>query len=66
MRNDYKLEYLTIILIAIGLIATGLSLLGIHCEYGTIYGLIFGICEMVSGLLLLIRTLLDIKKHYRK
>ena len=66
MRNDDKLEYLTIILIAIGLIATGLSLLGIHCEYGTIYGLIFGICEMVSGLLLLIRTLLDIKNHYRK
>ena len=66
MRNDDKLEYLTIILIAIGLIATGLSLLGIHCEYGTIYGLVLGICEMVLGLLLLIRTLLDIKKHYRK
>ena len=66
MRNDDKLEYLTIVLIAIGLIATGLSLLGIHCEYGTIYGLILGICEMVSGLLLLIRALLDIKKHYRK
>ena len=66
MRNDDKLEYLTIILIAIGFIATGLKLLGIHCEYGTIYGLALGICEMVLGLVLLIRTLLDIKKHYRK
>ena len=66
MRNDDKLEYLTIILIAIGLIATGLSLLGIHCEYGTIYGLIWGICEMVLGFVLLIRTLLDIKNHYKK
>ena len=66
MRNDDKLEYLTIILIAIALIATGLRLLGIHCEYGTIYGLILGICEMVFGLVLLIRTLLDIKNHYKK
>ena len=66
MRNDDKLEYLTIILIAIGLIATGLRLLGIHCEYGTTYGLIFGICEMVLGLVLFIRTLLDIKNHYKK
>ena len=66
MRNNDKLEYLEIILIAIGLIATGLSLLGIHCEYGTIYGLIFGICEMVLGVVLLIRTLLDIKNHYKK
>ena len=66
MRNDDKLEYLTIILIAIGLIATGLSLLGIHCEYGTIYGLILGVCEMALGLLLLIRTLLDIKNRYKK
>ena len=66
MRNDDKLEYLTIILIAIGCIVTGLRLLGIHCEYGTIYGLIIAICEMVFGLILLIRTLLDIKKHYRK
>ena len=66
MRNDDKLEYLTIILIAIGLIVTGLRLLGIHCEYGTIYGLVLGICEVVLGLVLLIRTLLDIKKHYRK
>ena len=66
MRNDDKLEYLTIILIAIGLIATGLRLLGIHCAYATIYGLVVGICQMVLGLVLLIRTLLDIKKHYRK
>lgn len=66
MRTSDKLEYLTIILIAIGFIATGLKLLGIHCEYGTIYGLVLGICEMVLGLVLLIRTLLDIKKHYRK
>ena len=66
MRNDDKLEYLTIILIAIGLIATGLRLLGIHCEYGTIYGLIIAICEMVLGFVLLIRTLLDIKNHYKK
>ena len=66
MRNNDKLEYLEIILIAIGLIATGLVILWIHCEYGTIYGLILGICEMVLGLVLLIRTLLDIKKHYRK
>ena len=66
MINNDKLEYLEIILIAIGLIATGLSLLGIHCEYGTIYGLILGICEMVLGVLLLIRTLLDIKNHYKK
>ena len=66
MRNNDKIEYLEIILIAIGLIATGLSLLGIHCEYGTIYGLILGICEMVLGLVLLISTLLDIKNHYKK
>ena len=66
MRNNDKLEYLEIILIAIGLIATGLNLLGIHCEYGTIYGLILGICEMVLGFVLLIRTLLDIKNHYKK
>ena len=66
MINDDKLEYLTIILLAIGFIATGLRLLGIHCEYGTIYGLIIAICEMVLGLVLLVRTLLDIKKHYRK
>ena len=66
MRNDDKLEYLTIILIAIGLIATGLSLLGIHCEYGTIYGLILGICEMVLGFVLFIKTLLDIKNRYKK
>ena len=66
MRNDDKLEYLEIILIAIGLIATGLVILGIDCKYGTIYGLILGICEMVLGFVLLIRTLLDIKKHYRK
>ena len=66
MRNDDKLEYLTIILIAIGLIATGLRLLGIHCEYGTIYGLILGICEMVLGFVLFIKTLLDIKNHYKK
>ena len=66
MRNNDKLEYLAIILIAIGLIATGLGILGIDCKYGTIYRLILGICEMVLGLVLLIRTLLDIKKHYRK
>ena len=66
MRNNDKLEYLAIILISIGLKATGLGILGIDCKYGTIYGLIFGICEMVLGLVLLIRTLLDIKKHYRK
>ena len=66
MRNDDKIEYLEIILIAIGLIATGLVILGIHCEYGTIYGLILGICEMVLGFVLLIRTLLDIKNHYKK
>ena len=66
MRNDDKLEYLTIILIAIGFIATGLRLLNIYCEYGDIYGLIIAICEMVFGLILLIRTLLHIKKHYGK
>ena len=55
MRNDDKLEYLEIILIAIGLIATGLVILGIDCKYGTIYGLI-----------LLVRTLLHIKRHYSK
>ena len=66
MRNNDKLEYLEIILIAIGFIATGLVILGIDCKYGTIYGLILGICEMVLGLVLLIRTLLDIKKHYKK
>ena len=66
MRNNDKLEYLTIILLAIGFIVTGLGLLNIYCEYGAIYGLILGICEMVLGLVLLIRTLLDIKNHYRK
>lgn len=66
MMNDDKLEYLTIILIAIGFIVTGLGLLGIYCEYGAIYGLIIAICEMVFGLILLIRTLLHIKKHYGK
>ena len=49
MRSNDKLEYLEIILIAIGLIATGLVILGIDCKYGTIYGLILGICEMVLG-----------------
>ena len=62
MRNNDKIEYLEIILIAIGLIATGLVILWIDCKYG----LILGICEMVLGLVLLIRTLLYIKKHYRK
>lgn len=62
MRNNDKLEYLGIILIAIGLIATGLVILGIDCKYG----LILGICEMVLGFVLLIITLLDIKKHYIK
>ena len=66
MMNNDKLEYLTIILIAIGLIATGLVILWIDCKYGTIYGLILGICEMVVGFVLLIRTLVYIKKHYRK
>ena len=66
MRNDDKLEYLTIILIAIGFIATGLRLLGIYCEYGDIYGLIIAICEIVFGLILLVRTLLHIKRHYSK
>ena len=66
MRNDDKLEYLTIILIAIGFIATGLRLLNIYCEYGSIYGLIIAICEMVFGLILLVRTLLHIKRHYSK
>ena len=66
MRNNDKLEYLTIILLAIGFIVTGLGLLGIYCEYGTIYGLIIAICEMVFGLVLLVRTLLHIKKHYSK
>ena len=66
MRNDDKLEYLTIIIIAIGSIVTGLGLLNIYCEYGAIYGLIIAICEMVFGLVLLIRTLLHIKKHYGK
>ena len=66
MFNNDKLEYLEIILIAIGLIATGLVILVIDCKYGTIYGLILGICEMVLGLALLIRTLLYIKNHYKK
>ena len=66
MRNDDKLEYLEIILIAIGLIATGLGLLNIYCEYGAIYGLIIAICEMVFGLILLVRTLIHIKRHYSK
>ncbi len=66
MRNNDKLEYLAIILIAIVLIATGLGILCIDCKYGTIYGIIMGICEIVLGLALLIRTLLDIKKHYKK
>ena len=66
MRNNDKLEYLAIILIAIGLIVIGLGILVIDCKYGTIYGIIMGICEIVLGLALLIRTLLDIKKHYRK
>ena len=66
MRNNDKLEYLTIILLAIGFIVTGLGLLNIYCEYGAIYGLIIAICEMVFGLILLIRTLLHIKKHYGK
>ena len=66
MRNNDKLEYLEIILIAIGLIAIGLVILGIDCKYGTIYVLILGICEMVLGLVLLIRTLLYIKNHYKK
>ena len=66
MINNDKLEYLAIILIAIGLIVIGLGILGIDCKYGTIYGIIMGICEIVLGLALLIRTLLDIKKHYKK
>ena len=66
MRNDDKLEYLTIILITIGFIATGLRLLNIYCEYGAIYGLIIAICETVFGLILLVRTLLHIKRHYSK
>ena len=66
MRNNDKLEYLTIILLTIVSIVTGLKLLVTHCEYGTIYGLVFGICEIVLGFVLLIRTLLDIKKHYKK
>lgn len=66
MRNNDKLDYLTIILIAIGFIVTGLGMLNIYCEYGTIYGLTIAICEMVFGLILLIRTLLHIKKHYGK
>ena len=66
MSNNDKLEYLTIILVAIGCIVNGLGLLNIYCEYGAIYGLIIAICEMVFGLILLIRTLLHIKKHYGK
>ena len=66
MRNNDKLEYLEIILIAIGLIATGLVILGMDCKYGTIYGLILGICEIILGVITHIKTLLDIKKHYRK
>ena len=66
MRNNDKLEYLTIILIAIGFIGTGLGLLGIYCEYGAIYGLIIAICEIVFGLILLVKTLLHIKRHYSK
>lgn len=66
MRNNDKLDYLTIILIAIGFIVTGLGMLGIHCEYGAIFGLIFAICEITFGLVLLIRTLIYIKKHYGK
>ena len=66
MRNNDKLEYLTRILVAIGCIVNGLGLLNIYCEYGAIYGLIIAICEMVFGLVLLIRTLLHIKKHYGK
>ena len=66
MRNNDKLEYLTIILLTIVSIVTGLKLLVTYCEYGTTYGLAFGICEMVLGFVLLIRTLLDIKKHYKK
>ena len=66
MRNNDKLEYLTIILVAIGCIVNGLGLLNIYCEYGAIYGLIIAICEMVFGLILFVRTLLYIKKHYYK
>lgn len=66
MRNNDKLEYLTIILLAIGFIVTGLALLDIYCEYGAIYGLIIAICEMVFGLILLVRTLLHIKKNHSK
>ena len=66
MRNNDKLEYLTIILVAIGCIVNGLGLLNIYCEYGAIYGLIIAICEMVFGLVLLVRTLLHIKRHYSK
>ena len=66
MRNNDKVEYLTIILLAIGFIVTGLGLLNIYCEYGTIYGLIIAICEMIFGLILLVRTLIHIKKYYSK
>ena len=66
MRNNDKLEYLTIILLAIGYIVAGLRLLNIYCEYGAIYGLIIAICEMIFGLILLVRTLIHIKKHYSK
>ena len=66
MRNNDKLEYLTRILVAIGCIVNGLGLLNIDCEYGAIYGLIIAICEMVFGLILLVRTLLHIKRHYSK
>ena len=66
MMNNDKLEYLTIILVAIGCIVNGLGLLNIYCEYGAIYGLIIAICEMVFGLILLIRTLLHIKNRYCK
>ena len=66
MMNNDKLEYLTIILVAIGCIVNGLGLLNIYCEYGAIYGLIIAICEMVFGLILFVRTLLYIKKHYYK
>ena len=66
MRNNDKLEYLTIILLAIGFIVTGLGLLGVYCEYGAIYGLMIAVCEMIFGLVLLVRTLLHIKRHYSK
>ena len=66
MRNNDKLEYLTIILVAIGCIVNGLGLLNIYCEYGAIYGLIIAICEIVFGLILFVRTLLHIKRYYNK